>query len=142
MKSIIVPKRIHVIIHDRNYYSAFMNERQHVYSFVNVDSAKRCSRFLSEFKEKYDVFPMLNDLKSIVPIKKIKDDIDEIYIQQVETEELQSKCLTFNIGLIGVTAFDYKIEVDKITVDFEAADLLPDDKGTRYIHGLETLLDM
>jgi hypothetical protein len=142
MKSIIVPKRVHVIIHDRKYYSAFINERQHVYSFVHVDSAKRCSKFLAEFKQKYNVFPMLDDLRSIVPIKRIKDYTDEMYIEQVETEELQCKCLTYNIGLIGVSSFDYKIEVDKITVDFEAADLLPDDKGTRYIQGLETLLDM
>jgi hypothetical protein len=85
---------------------------------------------------------MLDDLRSIVPIKRIKDYTDEMYIEQVETEELQCKCLTYNIGLIGVSSFDYKIEVDKITVDFEAADLLPDDKGTRYIQGLETLLDM
>jgi len=153
MKTIIVPKRVHIIVHDRRYYSANINDRQHVYSFLHVDSAKKCTRFLAEFKHKYNKFPILDEsalnhvgLKPVAPMKRTPIDsilTNEMYIQEMDIDELQAKCFLFNIGLIGVNNFDYKMEPHKITLEFGAADLLPGDKPN-YIdtNALETLLDM
>ena len=154
MKTIIVPNRVHVIVHDRRYYSAFINERQHVYSFLHTDSAKRCSQFLAEFKHKYNKFPILDEntlnhvsLKSVVPIKRTPVDSilsNELYIQEIEIEDLRMRCLTFNIGLIGIDNFDFTIEPHKITLEFGAAELLSSDEKTEYVNSntLENLLDM
>jgi len=154
MKTIIVPKKVHVIVHDRRYYSAIINERQHVYSFLQVDTAKRCSMFLAEFKHKYNKFPILDEntlnhmyLKPVTQIKRIPVHSilsTELYIKEMDIEELSTRCMSFNIGLIGVDNFDYKMDTHKITLDFGAANLLPDDEKTNYINStaLETLLDM
>ena len=154
MKTIIVPRKIHVIVHDRRYYSAIINDKQHVYSFLQVETAKRCSKFLAEFKHRYNKFPILDEnalnhmyLKPVNQIKRVPIHSilsNELYIQEMDIEELSTRCMAFNIGLIGVDNFDYKIDPNKITLEFGAADLLPDDHKTEYIdsNALETLLDM
>lgn len=136
MTSIIVPRNINVIIHDRRYYSAIINDKQHVYSFLNKESATRCSRFLANFKHKYNKFPILEqkkfnkvDIKPVTINKRVPVDqilSNELYIQEMDISELQNKCSMFNIGLVGIVNFEYEFEPNNITLDFSLVDLLPD----------------
>jgi len=42
------------------YYSSFLNDRQHIYSFLNISAAKNCHSFLKKFKEVNKFYPDLH----------------------------------------------------------------------------------
>ena len=140
MNTIIVPKNVNVIIHDRKYYSAIINDRPNVYSFLNKESAIRCSNFLATFKHKYNKFPIIEEkyfnkvyfkpvsLNKRVSVEHIIN--TELYIQELDTMELQTKCSMFNIGLVGIEKFDYEIGMNSINLNFSLVDLSTDKNCT------------
>jgi hypothetical protein len=133
MKKVLIPNTVKILStqntkstkntkNTQNYYSAYLNNKQNIYSFLNEESAKSCAMFLAEFKSMYNDWPIItedNDLKNIkIPHgrNKNKYDIlaDEIVISDELIENMQSYSIFNNIGLLGITYFDYTFKKGKI----------------------------
>ena len=127
MRSIIVPKWVKVLVHDKKYYSSFIDGRQCVVSFMNDKSASRCIQFLNEYRDKYSVYPVLGEDLRQSRINQVPHDV---FLQTMEIEKLQTQCILFNVGLVGIDNFDYKLHLSKFTLEFGAADLLLNQQQT------------
>lgn len=124
MRFVSVPKYVHVIVlHDKKYYSSFIDDRQCVVSFMNDQSAAKCVQFMNEYRDKYSVYPVLGEELRVN--KQIRtESAHNISLQLMNVEKLQTQCMLFNVGLIGVDNFEYQMNISKFTLDFGAADLL------------------
>jgi len=93
--------------HDSDrYYSSMLNDKQYIYSFLTPSSALNCFNFLKKFKEINKRYPDLSDGTKI----RVKDTMQnnfDIYMHDETIWAIKDKCLTNNIGLVGITYFDY-----------------------------------
>jgi len=117
----------------KNYYSSFIDNKQHIYSFLNKETANACVSFLTEFKTMYNNWPVINEENEIMISNRLlggykHEKLDEyIVINEEEIENMQSYCLFNNLGLLGVTFFDYTFKKSKIDLYISACSLLPED---------------
>jgi hypothetical protein len=90
---------------DDRYYSSMLNDKQYIYSFLTPASAENCLSFLKKFKEVNKRYPDLSDER--LKIRKPNQSDFNIYIQDETIWSLKERCLCNNIGLVGITFFEY-----------------------------------
>ena len=127
-------------INEDPFYTGMLNERQYIYSFFNKDSIEKCVSFIKKYKLINGKYPGLID--SI-------NENSEVYIDLEPIESIKTRCLLNNIGLIGITNFEYTFYesyLDKknvFNVSMSGSDLLEQeiiDNATKIDH-LNYLLD-
>jgi hypothetical protein len=160
-KPVLLPKtNVFVVKNNKNMFSALLDDKYHVSSFLTKAPAYKCSLFLSDFKHRYGKFPdpismhketkkpplERMELKPVVPSKRtpaIEIFSNEISIEEVEIDELNSLCSLNRIGILGITDFEYSFDANKININFKATEYYTDaDKITinDYIVYMNTLL--
>jgi len=96
---------------------------------MNDQSAEKCIQFMNEYRDKYSVYPVLGEELRVN--KKVRtDSTHDVSLQLMSVEKLQTQCMLFNVGLVGVDNFDYQLNISKFTLDFGAADLLINQQQT------------
>ena len=141
-KNVIIPNQVKVIktlkngITQNNYYSGYIKEKQHIYSFLNYESANNYSLFLGEFKSIYGDWPSNSQPGTVLKNKRLQFserrsplEIKEtdIIIKDEKLENMQKYCVFNNLGLLGVTFFEYSIFDYKIDLYISACSLLSED---------------
>jgi hypothetical protein len=131
------------------YYSGILNEKQCVYSFTSQLQADKCKKFLLDYKNINKKYP---DLYVSKTLKQAFDDSHfDIYVEDESLFLMKRRCLLNNIGLIGITRFDYTFDEIKdnlknvFTLSISAVDLLENDNFAHkeeYVDNLNFLLDM
>jgi hypothetical protein len=126
------------------YYSSIINEKHCIYSFLDETASKNCLSFLQKYHKINNKYPDLynNDLKNLI-------DRDTIYISSESTVSMKRRCLVNNIGLIGITSFEYTFyEKDPykkniFDLSISSIDLLYEEKEEFYevIENLNELLE-
>ena len=109
-------------------YSGIFNEKQYIYSFLTLESAKRCFEFLKKYNEVNGHYPDLHGKKYIKDISGK----ESIYIDDEKLFTLKKKCLINGVGLIGISHFDYTFidsffkQKNVFNLSISAVDLLDD----------------
>jgi len=86
-----------------NYYSDVINNKHHIYSFLSIDQAERCTHFLKNYKKVNGWYPNVENIK---PIKRIER-CNEIFVEDEPFNLMKDRCLLNGIGLICITHFNY-----------------------------------
>jgi hypothetical protein len=118
-----IPKVVKVLKLNDKYYTDFINKKQCIYSFSNLDSAQECALYAANHKHLYNRYPILSENKDLIelkktipgrrkPVKKILE--DELCIYEEDLEGLIIACNIINLGLIIVDRFDFQINNDNI----------------------------
>jgi len=129
------------------YYSGLLDDKHSIYSFLYEKSANNCVSFLKKYKEIHNKYPNLYN----TTLSKPEQHGSEISIDIETVSSLQKRCLLNNIGLIGITNFDY-LYFDKymdrkniFDLSISAIDLIPEqveqDFKVDQIENLNYLLD-
>ena len=120
----IIPSYIKVLKNGSKYYSSFIGGRQHIYSFVNKEPLQKCREFISTYKMYHHKYPPADNSSLRLPTRP--EDYDNLYTEVEETADLQRRCLMYNVGLVVVEKFDYKVRRDMFDVSLSVADILPE----------------
>jgi hypothetical protein len=126
------------------YYSSVLDDKRHIYSFLELKSARNCLSFLQKYKQVNNTYPELHSLL----LKKEED--DEIYTQQETIYSLTTRCLLNNIGLMGISSFEYTFyekylsQKNVFNISMSAIDLLENESISQieHIDNLNYLLDI
>jgi hypothetical protein len=126
------------------YYSSILNDKRHIYSFLDSGSSKNCLSFLQKYKQVNNRYPELNCLLSK------EEEQGEIYIEQETIYALRTRCLLNNIGLIGISSFEYTFyekylsQKNVFNISMSAIDLLENESvlPIEHIDNLNYLLDI
>lgn len=86
-----------------NYYSNVLEEKLYLYSFLNNQSVQRCYSFLQKYNSVNGRYPSTCVNKN----PTIFEENCEIYIDADTRYSLEHRCLLNNIGLMGITTFEY-----------------------------------
>ena len=118
------------------YYSTFYKEKQHVYSFLNDHAANKCIDFLKAYRNFHKVYPDINGTK-----ENLHSNFD-ISQQEEYLPGLKHTCLLNNVGLLGVTHFEYSFPDNSFNVEIHTVDLLQYEvlEDYDYIDNLDYLL--
>ena len=149
-----IPKKVNTITSNnrKNYYTSIISNKHYLYSFENRQLARKCTEFLAEYKHLYDKFPPIDSDSYITPEvlefykrKPIEDIIrEELSIGTENTDNLISTCQSLNFDLLIINSFNYKLNLNKIDVDFSATNIQTSSNAEYYdrfnITYLETLL--
>jgi len=112
--------KIKYIKSSNKIYTSRVNNEQVLYSFINEISANNCMKFLNVYKNIHGKYPE-NDNSSIQFSNEI------ITLEEETIGSLQNTCLLLNIGLLGITDFNYSFNRGLVNVDFKAANLITED---------------
>ena len=126
------------------YYSNVLEDKLYLYAFLNDRSAQRCYSFLKKYNVINGRYPSTNDRDNPSNF----DENNEIYIDTDTCHSLSYKGLLNNIGVMGITTFEYtycetfleKKNVFNLTVS--GIDLLEDETidSTTQVNHLNYLL--
>ena len=132
---------------DKNkYYSSLLNDKQFIYSFLNERSADNCLNFIKKYKKLNGIYPNLTE-NSNNNTCSLPD--DELFIDDELLKGLKSRCLINNIGLIGISHFDYTFidsffgKKNVFNLNISAVDLLENEEIDidHQVDNLNYLLD-
>ena len=131
-------------INEDPFYTGILNDRQYIYSFFNKDSTEKCVSFIKRYKLINGKYPGLEETN----LQSINED-SEVYIDLEPIESIKTRCLLNNIGLIGITNFEYTFYesyLDKknvFNITMSGSDLLEQEiiDNTTKIDHLNYLLD-
>ena len=149
-----IPKRVNVILGNnrKNYYTSIISDKHYLYSFENRQLARKCTEFLGEYKHRYDKFPPIDsdsyttpELIEFYKRTPIEDIIRaELSIGVENTNNLISTCQSLNLDLLIISSFNYKLNINKIDLDFSAINVQTSSNAEYYdkfnITYLESLL--
>ena len=136
----LIPKKLKLIKYGKHNYTSIINDKQYFNTFYNSKSAERCSMFLSEYKKIYGKWPFIKNFYGTEKINCLpidydkRENIHDIY-KTLHTEEynidyLQDISTLTNIGIIGISEFDYIIKSNnKMFIIFKAQDITKPNKG-------------
>jgi hypothetical protein len=131
-------------INGDTYYTGMLNDRQYLYSFFNKDSTENCVSFIKRYKLINGKYPEHTSTNT----QQI-DQESEVYIDLEPIESIKSRCLLNNIGLIGITNFEYTFyesylnKKNVFNVTMSGSDLLEQEtiNSNTQIDHLNDLLD-
>ena len=112
--------KIKILTNRKKFYTSFVHDKPTMYSFMNNKSAFGYKKFLTQYKNMYGTYPCISNNKS-VPDNSLDDYIS---IKETEVKPAQNTCLLLNLGLIGITEFDYELHNDRCNLEFNAIDLI------------------
>jgi hypothetical protein len=123
----LIPQRVNVITYNKCYYTSLINNKHYLYSFKNAGIASKCVDFLKVYKQRYNMYPPINN-EEYVPIKILskKTTDDEIHISTENVNNLLTLCGSTNMELLILNNFDYSMGSNNIDVDFSAIDIKPE----------------
>jgi hypothetical protein len=136
MRYINIPKIVKVINFKNKYYTSYLEDRLHIYSFLDEQNIKKCINFCAEYKKKFGDWPELNDTinNQKLNVSYVNNNINtlntlrsELVIKNILIDDIYTYCKQNNMGLLGITDFEYSILNNKIDINFKAADLIPKD---------------
>jgi hypothetical protein len=122
-----------------HYYSNILEDKLYLYTFLNYDSVKNCHSFLEKYNAVNGTYPSTCVDKN--PTNFGGD--GEIYIDTDTRYSLEHRCLLNNLGLMGITTFEYKYcetflgNKNVFNISVSGIDLLEDeiaDKITQINH--------
>jgi len=91
-----------------SYYSSIINDKQYIYSFVSENYANNCISFLNNYKRLYNKYPdPYNKMVKMVYKNKHATFDEQLVVEEEILDSLQTQCLLNNIGLLGITNFEY-----------------------------------
>jgi hypothetical protein len=138
-----IPRFVKVLkLNDNKYYTDFINKKQCIYSFSNLDSAQECALYAANHKHLYSRYPIISENKHFIelkktipgkrkPVKKILE--DELCVYEENLEGLIIACSIINLGLIIVDRFDFQINNDNINNNLKYS-YVELDKTKEYNH--------
>jgi hypothetical protein len=112
--------KIKYIKSNTKIYTSRVNNEQVMYSFINEISANNCKQFLKVYKDIHGKYPDNNN-------SSVQFSNEIITIEEETIGSLQNTCLLLNIGLLGITDFNYSFNRGLVNVDFKAANLITED---------------
>ena len=118
-----VPQYIRVLKNGPRYYSSFIRERQHIYSFIRDEPLRNCAKFISDYKRYYKKYPPIDNLSPRLTTRREK--YDNVHVEVADTEVLQRHCLMYNVGLIAIDKFDYIFREGMFNISISADNILP-----------------
>ena len=123
---------VKIIKNSTGYYTSTINDNRTMFSFMNTRSASRCKNFLVQYSQVYGKFPGSN----CIPIK-----LDNVLsIHDIDIKRAQNTCLLLNLGLIGITEFDYTFDKHHYDVKFRSENLMTDElENYRDSHELDRI---
>jgi hypothetical protein len=128
------------------FYSSMLNEKQYICCFYEQKNAEKCIEFLKKYKEINNRYPDIHgNNKALHYIEQH----EELYVDEQSVHFMKTKCMLNNIGLIGITHFDYTYinrvlgQRNVFNVDISAVDILESEifGKDKYIDHLNHLLD-
>ena len=125
------PKFVKVISqpHSKLLFSANINDKRSIFTFLNYDSCHNCINYLNKYRNRYNEMP---NFEPGIYSYKYKNELTEPLISSNKNLlELQYKCFTNHIGLIGITKFNYSSKNNIIITKFNAYNLFND---TEYFY--------
>jgi len=147
-----VPKYVRVVKNHKKYFTKFINGKQCMYSFSNVDSARECSIYLAKYKNMYGSYPFAFVFTDETRPKMIETHKRmsvsnilnlELNIPEENLDSLIVKCDIANLGLILIDEFNFKILPDgDIQVNFYACDIFSTQRVEyNHVEFLDSLLN-
>jgi hypothetical protein len=132
---------IHVLKMGPRYYTALTGDRQSVYGFRNMESAKNCKKFLEQYRTMNGVFPRVDG--GSVDYGSVRHEPGAPMIHVEPLEDVQNMCLVSGLGLLGIEKFDYMMRKQSMDVILRAGELgLEDDREVNPVRILKLLLEM
>ena len=114
---------VRVIKNGSRYYSSFIGDRQHVYSFIRYQPLRNCSEFIAEYKMYHKKYPPADTFSRRL---STRPETDFIHAEVEDVEILKRRCLMYNVGLLEVDKFEYTFNRGLFDVNISAEDILPD----------------
>ena len=114
---------VRVIKNGPRYYSSFIGDRQHIYSFTRPEPLQRCHEFIADYKRIYKKYPPA-DTTSMRLSTRPEDDFVHTEVEEAQT--LHRRCLMYNVGVVEVEHFDYTFNKGLFDVSLSAAEILTD----------------
>ena len=117
------------------YYSEILGDRHCIYGFRNRMHAVKCKNFLHEYKNRYRVYPGVEQKKCTLVSKT-----EPVYIESGHVEDMKVTCVLNGMHLFEVHDFDYEREEVRLTgvLLTEGIEVFPDHTRTH----LEYILDL
>jgi len=132
---------IHVLKMGHRYYTALNGDRQAVYGFRNIESAKNCKRFLEQYRVTNGVFPRVDGGNTDHGHVRHEPGSPTIHVESLE--DVQHMCLASGLGLLGIEKFDYMVRKQAMDIILRAGDLgLEDEHEVNQVRVLKILLEM
>lgn len=123
------------------YYTALAGDRQSVYGFRNIESARNCKKFLEQYRMINGVFPRVDGGSMDYGIVRPDPGSPTIHVELLD--DVQNMCLVSGLGLLGIEKFDYMIRKQAMDVILRAGDLgLEDNLEVNPVRVLKLLLEM
>ncbi len=114
---------VRVIKNGPRYYSSFVGDRQHIYSFTQSEPLQRCHEFIADYKRYHKKYPPA-DTNSMRLSLRPEDDLVHTEVEDIHV--LQRRCLMYNVGLVKVEKFDYIFKRGTFNVDISVAEINSD----------------
>lgn len=116
--------RLQVIKNGSRYYSSYLGNRQHVYAFIKEEPLKKCTQFITKYKDTYSKYPPADH--TVLKLATFDDEDEFIHTDTEDLDELHRSCLMFNVGLVIIESFNYTFTGTNFTVDVAAAEMVQD----------------
>jgi hypothetical protein len=140
MKFITVPTHITVIKNGTKYFSSTIENKRHIYAFIDEASLNKCCSFIKTFRKRYKSFPIMEETH--VQVAYSPYDFPNISVENENTMEMQRLCYTYGVGLVIVDKFEYEFKVKNIDRNISIADILPEIDQTMRVDLLNYALSM
>jgi len=120
-----------VIKLNKKIYTNYANGKQSIFSFSNFHSAKNCSLYLTNYKNKYDSYPCVIDVDCPPSkLELIENNVVgpfELFIENNNLSDLKKLATVLNLGLVCIEDFKFSFSEQEIYINFFAKDLISND---------------
>jgi hypothetical protein len=131
---------------NNTYFTSVINNKQSILSFSTNYHAKECAYFIQIYRNTYGHYPVLNNEKEYISVKKKikhKDIKGEIIVEPEKSTDLFRKCSLTNLGLVLIHNFNYDLSSNDYEVNFSAQEIdLDNIKETYSINELNDFLKL
>lgn len=115
---------LRVIKNGPRYYSSFVEDKQHIYSFVRDEPLRNCANFIKDYKRYYKKYPPAET--SSRKLSTLPDYENYIHVEMEDIYILQRRCLMYNVGLLEVGKFEYMFKKGIFDVSISVNSILPE----------------
>ena len=118
---------VRYLINNNKIYTTSVNNKTTMYSFMDLQSATNCKSFLTNYKKFYGNYPGKNAKEMEWNGTERTEWNEQLEVEEDTIGNLQNTCLLLNIGLLGITQFNYSFNNKQCNVELQAVDLITDD---------------
>ena len=123
----------------KRYYSGYIDNKYHVYTFSNEQAVSECAFFISQYKSRYGEFPEINQNRDIAIKNNLINPLyqksifyimeNELDIEEENTDKIVEMCSNANIGLLVIYDFNFTLSPSKIDLAFSASSIIPENNN-------------